>query len=99
MTKKLISLVIPCYNEQAVVGLCHGRLSAVIGGVAGYDFEIIYVNDGSRDDTLAALQKIRGGDRRVRIISLSRNFGKEAALTAGLDHAKGDAVVILDADL
>ena len=95
----LISVVVPCYNEQAVITTCHEHIAAVADKTADYRFEIIYVNDGSRDDTLEMLRVIAAQDGRVRAINLSRNFGKEAALTAGLDHAKGDAVIILDADL
>ena len=95
----LISLVIPCYNEDAVIELCHGRIAASIAPITGYQFEIIYVNDGSRDNTLARLSAIAMDDARVRVINLSRNFGKESALTAGLDHVRGAAAIILDADL
>lgn len=94
-----ISLLIPCYNEEAVIHLCHERVSQVIGGLGDYVFDICYVNDGSSDGTLNALLGIAGGDPRVMVINLSRNFGKEAAMTAGLDHVGGDAVIILDADL
>lgn len=95
----LISIIIPCYNEQAVIELCHDRVGGVIGTIKGFRFEIIYVNDGSRDNTFGILRAIAAKDNRVRAINLSRNFGKEAALTAGLDHARGDAVIVLDADL
>ena len=95
----LISIVVPCYNEQAVIRTCHEHVAAVADKLESYRFEIIYVNDGSRDDTFALLKQIAAADRRVRAINLSRNFGKEAALTAGLDNAQGDAVLILDADL
>lgn len=95
----LISLVIPCYNEDAVIELCHGRIAAALAPLSGYQFEIIYVNDGSRDNTLARLTAIAMDDPRVRVINLSRNFGKESALTAGLDHVRGAAAIILDADL
>lgn len=95
----LISIIIPCYNEQAVIELCHDRVSSVIGTIKGFRFEIVYVNDGSRDNTFGILRAIAAKDNRVRAINLSRNFGKEAALTAGLDHARGDAVIVLDADL
>ncbi len=97
--RNLISIVIPCYNEQAVIALCNSRVRAAIDGTAGYDFEIIYINDGSRDNTLALLLDLHKADSRIRVVNLSRNFGKEAALTAGLDIARGDAVIILDADL
>jgi glycosyltransferase involved in cell wall biosynthesis len=93
-----ISLIIPCYNEQDVIETCHARITAAIESLP-HTFEIIYVNDGSRDKTLALLKSIAATDKRVRVISLSRNFGKEAAMTAGLDQSKGDAVIILDADL
>jgi glycosyltransferase involved in cell wall biosynthesis len=95
----LISLVIPCYNEDAVIELCHGRIAAAVAPLADYQFEIIYVNDGSRDNTLARLTAIAMDDARVRVVNLSRNFGKESALTAGLDLASGAAAIILDADL
>lgn len=99
-TKILISLIIPCYNEQAVIELCHSRIASAIDTLEDiYRFEIIYVNDGSRDQTLDLLESLARKDARVRVINLSRNFGKEAALTAGLDHTAGDAVIILDADL
>jgi len=97
--RTLISLIVPCYNEQAVVALCHKRITTAIATVRDYDFEIIYINDGSRDETLRLLEGIAQNDGRARIINLSRNFGKEAALTAGLDNAKGSAAIILDADL
>ena len=98
-TKQRISILIPCYNEQAVIQLCHQRICDAISTLPDYDFEILYINDGSRDDTLAALVEISQADPRVAIINLSRNFGKEAAMTAGLDYIDSDAVIILDADL
>jgi glycosyltransferase involved in cell wall biosynthesis len=98
-TKPLISVVIPCYNEQAVIELCHERLQKVMDEDKNHSFEVIYVNDGSRDRTLDLLEQLHDADKRVRVINLSRNFGKETALTAGLDHVRGDAVIILDADL
>ncbi|MGZ9097647.1 MAG: glycosyltransferase family 2 protein [Micavibrio sp.] len=97
--KKLISLIIPCYDEEAVIVPCHDRIVRAISGLHDYQFEILYINDGSRDQTLDLLKKIHAADSRVRIINLSRNFGKEAAMTAGLDHTRGDAVIILDADM
>lgn len=92
------SIVIPAYNEQEVLPEFHRRLCAVLAALEGGS-EIIYVNDGSRDNTLGVLQELRRTDPRVGIIDLSRNFGKELALTAGLDYARGAAAVVIDADL
>lgn len=97
----LISIVAPCYNEEAVVGRFHDRVREVAEELLplGHDMEFVYVDDGSRDRTLAVLKQLAEDDTRVRYVSFSRNFGKEAALLAGLRHAKGDAVVVMDADL
>ncbi len=97
--KKLISVVVPAYNEQDVLALFHEKMTAVFDQLPGYDCEIVLVDDGSKDATLAIMQELAARDDRVCAIALSRNFGKEAALTAGLDHARGDAVAIFDADL
>lgn len=94
-----ICLIVPCYNEQEVIDACHSRIIGAISALSDYTFEIIYINDGSSDETLAHLEALNRNDARVTVINLSRNFGKEAAMTAGLDHADGDAVIILDADL
>lgn len=94
-----ICLIVPCYNEQEVIDACHSRIMGAISALSDYTFEIIYINDGSSDQTLAHLEALNRNDARVTVINLSRNFGKEAAMTAGLDHADGDAVIILDADL
>ena len=93
-----LSVVVPAYNEQDVLTEFHRRLAAVLDGLP-LTAEVVYVNDGSTDDTLAVLHRLRAADPRAGIIDLSRNFGKEIALTAGLDHASGDAVVVIDADL
>nr|WP_315593746.1 glycosyltransferase family 2 protein [uncultured Cupriavidus sp.] len=93
-----VSVVVPIFNEEQVLPLFHARLGAVLESLP-YASEVIYVDDGSRDRTLEVLRIIRGADETVGIIELSRNFGKEAALTAGLDVACGDAVVVIDADL
>lgn len=95
----LLSVVVPAYNEQEVLPEFHRRLRQVLDGLADTRCEIVYVNDGSRDNTLAVMQALQMQDTRVSLINLSRNFGKEIALTAGLDHAQGDAVVVIDADL
>jgi dolichol-phosphate mannosyltransferase len=94
----LLSVVIPCHNEQDVVATTHARLARVLPET-GMDFEIIYVDDGSRDATLARLEAIAAQDTRAGVVELSRNFGQQAAMSAGLAVARGDAVVIIDADL
>jgi glycosyltransferase involved in cell wall biosynthesis len=93
-----LSVVAPFYNESLNVGRFFGRLLPVLEGL-GLDWEVICVNDGSRDDTLARLVTVHLSDPRVKLIDLSRNFGKEPALSAGLAHARGDAVIPMDADL
>ncbi len=93
-----LSIVVPCFNESDGLLQLHSRLSSVLTPLA-VSAEIIFVNDGSVDDTIDIMQLLRTKDRRVGVIDLSRNFGKEIALTAGIDHARGDAVIVLDADL
>ena len=94
----LLSVIVPAYNESEVLVAFHQRLAAVLDGL-DMDAEILFVDDGSGDGTLAVMRGLRERDGRVAVIALSRNFGKEAALTAGLDNAAGDAVVVIDADL
>jgi glycosyltransferase involved in cell wall biosynthesis len=94
----LLSIVVPAYNEEAVLPEFHRRTAAVLDGLP-MEAEVIYVNDGSMDRTLHVLRELRVRDARVGIVDLSRNFGKEIALTAGLDVARGDAVIVIDADL
>ena len=91
-----LSVVVPAYNEGQVLPEFHRRLTAVMAALP-CNWEVLYVNDGSTDDTLSVLHQLR--EPHVAIINLSRNFGKEIALTAGLDHARGDAVIVIDADL
>ena len=94
----VFSVVVPCYNEALGLEEFHRRLSAVMEQI-GRSWEVVYVNDGSADDTLACMVALRAHDPHVALINLSRNFGKEIALTAGLDHATGQAIVVIDADL
>jgi len=93
-----LSVVVPAFNEVEVLAEFHRRLAAVLDALPAAS-EIVFVNDGSRDGTLDLMRRLRAQDPRVCIVDLSRNFGKEIALTAGLDHARGDAVVVIDADL
>ncbi|MBU6504608.1 MAG: glycosyltransferase family 2 protein [Betaproteobacteria bacterium] len=93
-----LSLIIPMHNEAPNVASCYERIRTILDPL-GESWELLCVNDGSRDDTLARLLALREQDPRVTVIDLSRNFGKEAALTAGLDQARGDAVIPMDADL
>ncbi len=94
----LVSIVVPVFNEKSVLPEFHRQLSNTMNGQP-VEWEVVYVNDGSRDDSLNVIRALRAADAHVGIVSLSRNFGKEIALTAGLDHAQGDAVVAIDADL
>lgn len=93
-----VSIVVPCYQEAAVLPVLHTRLTAMSAAVET-DLEFILVDDGSTDDTSAVLRKLAESDPRVRYLTLSRNFGKESAMLAGLRAARGDAIVIMDADL
>jgi dolichol-phosphate mannosyltransferase len=95
----LLSIVVPCYNEEAVLRATHQRLTSVFADMAGIDYELIFVNDGSRDDTQLILTQLQLVDPHMRVLLLSRNFGHQIAVTAGLEEAAGDAVVIIDADL
>jgi glycosyltransferase involved in cell wall biosynthesis len=98
VTPDLISIVVPAYNEADGIAEFNRRLSDVRAKLPERS-EVIYVNDGSRDDTFAILRRLRERDPTIAIVNLSRNFGKEIALTAGLDHSRGDAVIVIDADL
>jgi len=93
-----LSLVIPVFNEAENVEILHSRLTDVLTGV-GMSYEIIFVNDGSRDNGAEILQGLSGKDRHIVVLELSRNFGHQAAVSAGIDHARGNAVIVMDADL
>lgn len=95
----LISIVVPSYNEQEALGHLFAEVSQVVAEMPSVEMEIVFVDDGSTDDTLAVVRRLREADPRVRFVSFSRNFGKEAAILAGLKHARGDYVVLMDADL
>src|SRR5437764_12261148 len=92
----LLSVVAPVYNEEALIDEFYARVCVALEDLR---FELVLVDDGSTDGSAAALEHLAAGDSRVRLVFLSRNFGHQTALTAGLDHARGDAVVMLDADL
>ncbi len=98
MSKTLLSIVVPVYNEQEVIRETIKRLRAVLDGMDA-EYEIIFVNDGSRDDTLQILRPVCQEDERLKLINFSRNFGHQTAITAGMDLSAGDAVVVIDADL
>lgn len=99
MEKKMISIVVPMYNEQESLGALYEELNKVTAEIGDYVFEYLLVNDGSGDETLAVVRALAEKDERVRYLSFSRNFGKEAALLAGLSNARGDYVATMDADL
>ncbi len=99
MKKKIITLLVPAYNESEALKEFYSRTSKVINLIKNYDFELLFVDDGSRDNTLAIIKEIHRKDKRISFISLSRNFGKEIAMAAGIDYCKGDALIIIDADL
>lgn len=95
----LLTVIIPCYNEEAVLRETHQRLVAVLGELESVDYELIYVDDGSHDQTPELLHDLQRENSRVNALLLSRNFGHQVAVTAGLEHASGDVVVVIDADL
>jgi len=97
--KKLLSVVVPCYNEATVLGVWYDEITKVAEKMGEVDFEFVLVDDGSSDGTLAEMEKLARKDERVRFVSFSRNFGKEGALLAGLEYAKGDYVATMDVDL
>lgn len=96
---KKISIIIPVYDEEKVANECYKRVKENLEKIENYTYEIIFVNDGSKDKTLEILEVIASKDEQVKIISFSRNFGHQAAVTAGLKEVTGDAIVIIDADL
>ena len=96
---KKVSILIPAYNEQESLPLLYEKLTEVVDCLSQYEWEFMFVNDGSRDRTLEMLQELRAKDARVNYVDLSRNFGKEVAMLAGFDYVSGNCVVIMDADL
>lgn len=97
--KKLISIVVPMYNEEPTIEILYAELNRVVSQMQEYDFEYVFVNDGSKDKTLSIVREMAKNDERVKYLSFSRNFGKEASLLAGLQYAKGDLVATMDADM
>ena len=96
---KKISIIIPAYNEEESLPYLYERLNKLMDEINNYEFEVLFINDGSKDKTLDLIKEMRSKDERVNFVDLSRNFGKEIAMIAGLDYAKGDAVIFMDADL
>lgn len=96
---KKISIIIPAYNEQESLPILYERLTKLMSSMENYQFEILFVNDGSKDKTIGIIKQMRQKDERISYVDFSRNFGKEIAMIAGLDYATGDCVVFMDADL
>lgn len=96
---KKISIIVPAYNEEESLPFLYERLTKIINEIKNYEFEVLFINDGSKDKTLDIIREMREYDKRFCYVNLSRNFGKEVAMIAGLDYAKGDAVIFIDADL
>ncbi len=96
---KKVTIVVPCHNESVALPAFYREVDEVTAELKEYEFELLFVDDGSTDDTLADLKKMIEEDKRIRYITFSRNFGKEAAMLAGLEHATGDYVAVMDADL
>jgi glycosyltransferase involved in cell wall biosynthesis len=94
-----VDLIVPCYNEEASLPALYEALKDLMDGQPDYSWEVLMVNDGSRDDTINEIKRLRQADERICYVDLSRNFGKENAMLAGFDYATGDATVIMDADL
>lgn len=99
MTKKKISVIVSCYNEEESIPLFYKEICKIAKKMKEVEFEFIFVNDGSKDDTLNVIKRLNNKDKRVRYVSFSRNFGKEAAMYAGLEASRGDYVTLMDADL
>lgn len=97
--KKLVTILIPTYNEEAVLPLLYERLLELMNNLSQYNFELLFVNDGSTDRTLELIRNMRKADSRVCYINLSRNYGKEIAMIAGFDYVHGDCLINIDADL
>ena len=96
---KKISVIIPAYNEEESLPILYERMEKLMESMNHYEFEILFVNDGSKDKTIQIIKEMREKDNRICYVDFSRNFGKEIAMIAGLDYAKGDAVIFMDADL
>ncbi len=96
---KKITIIIPAYNEEDSLPFLYERIEKLINSIENYEFEILFVNDGSKDKTIDLIKEYREKDNRISYVDFSRNFGKETAMIAGLDYAKGDAVIFMDADL
>ncbi len=95
----LLSVVVPVFNETAVLPAFYARASAAFAAIPGFDYEIVFVDDGSKDGSFQQLSDLARRDARVRVVKFSRNFGHQIAITAGVDHARGDCVAVIDADL
>ena len=96
---KKVTIIIPAYNEEESLPYLYERLEKQINEIKNYEFEILFVNDGSTDNTINLIKQYREKDKRVSYVDFSRNFGKETAMMAGLDYATGDSVIFMDADL
>lgn len=96
---KKITILVPAYNEEESLPFLYERLSNIMNEMKDYEFELLFVNDGSKDNTIKEIKKLRENDKRICYVDFSRNFGKETAMIAGLDYSTGDCVIIMDADL
>lgn len=96
---KKITILVPAYNEEESLNALYERISKIMNSMENYEFELLFINDGSKDKTLSMIKELRSKDNRVCYVDFSRNFGKEIAMIAGLDYATGDCVIIMDADL
>ena len=96
---KKITIIVPTYNEEEAIPYLYKRLNTMMNNLKEYEFEVLFINDGSKDNTFTLIKELRNKDSRISYVNLSRNFGKEKAMIAGLDYATGDAVIFIDADL